>query len=138
MVALGFDFGLSFVGVAVADAQTKAVKPEGSLLAQKGRVAWAQLDPLIARWKPQTLIVGNPLNMDGSCGALDAQVKAFAKKLKKRYHLPVVWVDERLSTCEAKDRTFQSSGYKGLGQQNMHALSACIMLEQWLFVEEQG
>jgi putative holliday junction resolvase len=138
MVVLGLDFGLRHVGVACADTQTFALKPLGSIRAQRGRLllgAWAQLDQWVGHWHPHQWVLGHPLNMDGSTGSLERHVQAFSRKIKRRYGGVVHLEDERLSTCEARQRVFSASGYRGLMQQDLHGQSACIILEQWLHQE---
>jgi len=70
--------------------------------------------------------------LDGKEQPISIHAKKFSKQLIHRYQLPVVWIDERFSTKEAKDRLFSEYGYQGLKKENIDALSAEIILRQWL------
>ena len=65
-VILAFDFGLKHIGVAIGQEITNTAQTFFSLEAKDGEPNWNQLDPLVKEWNPKLLIVGNPLNMDGS------------------------------------------------------------------------
>ena len=60
---------------------------------------------MLKEWEPEELVVGLPLNMDGSESESTARAKKFANRLKGRFGMKVWLVDERLSTREARERT---------------------------------
>ncbi|MBI5447613.1 MAG: Holliday junction resolvase RuvX [Gammaproteobacteria bacterium] len=130
--ALGFDFGLRFVGVAVGQTITGSASPLTTLVAQQGQVHWPDIDKLITTWQPDALVVGIPLNMDGTEQAITQAARSFQQELETRYHLPVFGMDERLSTREAKEKIFAAQGYKGLSRHAINAVSAQLILESWL------
>jgi putative Holliday junction resolvase len=131
-IILGFDFGTKKIGVAVGQTVTKTANPLGLLRANQGEPRWESVQKLIEEWQPVALVVGIPLNMDGTRQRVTAQAEQFAKALKERFQLPVFGVDERLTTVEARDRVFQEQGYKGLQKTAMDAVAAKIILEAWL------
>lgn len=132
MTLLGFDFGLRHIGVAVGQTVTKTAKPLCALKATNGMPPWAQIADIIREWQPQALIVGLPLNMDGTEQSITKITKQFANELTDRFKLPVYFSDERLSTIEAKEQLFAKNGYKGLKKQAIDAVSAQIILESWM------
>lgn len=127
---LGFDFGMKYIGVASGQLITKTATPLTCLQASDGIPDWDELAKLINTWQPEALIVGIPVNMDGTDIIDGAQITACAKKFAKRLHhkykLPVHEVDERLSSWQAK----QQVGNKDFAKIN--ATAAAIILEQWL------
>lgn len=131
-IILGFDFGTKKIGVAVGQTVTKTANPLGLLRANQGEPRWESIQKLIDEWQPIALVVGIPLNMDGSPQRVTHQAENFANQLKIRFKLPVFGVDERLTTVEARDRIFQEQGYKGLQKTAMDAVAAKIILEAWL------
>lgn len=131
-IILGFDFGTSKMGVAVGQTVTKTANPLGLIRAEKGIPRWETIQKLIDEWQPVALVVGVPLNMDGTSQWTTKRAKEFAHELNTRFHLPVFEVDERLTTVEARDRVFQEKGYKGLQKTAMDAVAAKIILEAWL------
>lgn len=124
MRALVFDFGLRRIGVAVAEADLGHAHALGSIGARHGAPHWPPLDALVAQWQPTQLVVGLPLNMDGTRSAMCDRVEAFGAKIGGRYGLPAAYADERLSTFEAIDR--------GASPRDAHALAAAVIAETWL------
>ncbi len=99
---LAFDFGMRHIGVAIGQSVTHSANPLTTLSAREGNPDWDQLGKLIDTWKPQTLLVGLPLNMDDTESEMAERARGFAGKLEQRYSLAVHMVDERLTTFEAK------------------------------------
>jgi putative Holliday junction resolvase len=63
---------------------------------------WARLAALVGERRPTELVLGHPLNMDGSEGPKAAEANAFAARLREEFRLPVHLVDERLTSDEAE------------------------------------
>ena len=93
---LAFDFGLRQIGVAVGNRETGTSQPLTTLRARDGIPDWAQVGTLLAEWQPGQLIVGQPLNMDGSESELSRLASKFGRRLEGRFGLPVQYMDERL------------------------------------------
>lgn len=85
---------------------------------ESNAVRFEIITQLIHEWKPKLLIVGLPLNVDGSEHAMTQLCKKFARRLNGRFNLPVALVDERFSSIEASERLDQS-GIKGRAQKHM-------------------
>jgi putative Holliday junction resolvase len=64
--ALAFDFGLKQIGVAYGQTLTNTAKGLSIIKAQEGIPQWASIGVLLDQWKPSLVLVGLPLNMDGS------------------------------------------------------------------------
>ena len=131
MTYLGFDFGLRRIGVATGQTLTGTASPQTPLNAHEGQPDWAQVAELIAQWQPEALVIGLPLNMDGTDNPITQRARKFAKRLHGRFHLTCHLVDERLSTREARERTGlqgKSDTHAGL----LDSAAACIILEQFL------
>ena len=124
MTALVFDFGLRHIGVAVAERQTRLARPLTTIGARDGVPHWQVLSALVVEWRPATLVVGEPLNMDGTSSEMSALARAFGTRLAKRYALPVEFADERLSSFEAAAR--------GVDAAAIHAAAAQAIAETWL------
>ncbi len=132
---LGFDFRLRSIGVAVGNRLTGTATPRGAVTARDGVPDWAALDRLLAEWRPDALVVGLPLNMDGSESPLSEAARRFSRRLSARYHLRAFMVDERLSTREASGRldggSSAAAGRPRTKAEN-DAAAACLILESWL------
>jgi putative Holliday junction resolvase len=129
---MAFDFGLSRIGVATGNCLLGTTTPLPVLRAKDGIVQWAELEALVAEWRPDLLVVGEPLNMDGSPSDLSARAEKFARRLHGRLGLEVVLVDERLSSFEAKS-TSREQGHRGdFRRQPVDSLAAELILKTWL------
>ncbi|HLB55835.1 MAG TPA: Holliday junction resolvase RuvX [Coxiellaceae bacterium] len=132
-IILGFDFGLKRIGVAVGQTTTRSANPLTILKADRGVPHWDEIKKLITEWGADTLIVGLPLNMDGTEQFITQQAKIFGEELKKHFKLPVIFVDERLTTIAAKDEIHSTR--KGAARfERADSVSAKLILESWLTV----
>jgi putative Holliday junction resolvase len=100
---LGFDYGRKHTGVAVGSRRSGAARPLTVLGAHGSEPDWRGIGRLIEEWRPGALVVGLPLNMDGSENPMTRAARAFGAALQDRYNLPVHMVDERLSSRAATD-----------------------------------
>ena len=125
---LGFDFGMKRIGVAVGQTITATARPLEVLPALNGAPNWTYISQLLEQWKPQALVVGQPLAMDGSSSDITKAAKRFGNRLNGRYHLPVYCMDERLSSMEAE--SMQREGE--VTTQSVDSLAAAIILQSWL------
>ncbi|MGB3725373.1 MAG: Holliday junction resolvase RuvX [Glaciecola sp.] len=132
---MAFDFGMKSIGVALGQDITGTASPLPALKARDGIPNWDTLATLIQQWQPSILLVGLPLNMDGTEQAITANVKRFAGRLQHKYNLPVYQYDERLSTVDAKQKLFELGGYKKLTKDKVDSVSACLIYETWLMRE---
>lgn len=129
---LGFDFGTKSIGVAVGQEITGTASPLDALKARDGIPDWELIDQLLADWQPHIIVVGLPLNMDGSNQHTTFAAKKFANRMHNRSRLPVETCDERLTTTDAKARLFELGGYKKLEKGKVDSVSACLIIESWL------
>lgn len=124
LTLIGFDYGDLRIGVAVGQTLTGTATPLETVAVSNGKPDWARIDAILAEWKPGALVVGDPLNMDGTPQPMTVAANAFAAALAKRYNLPVHRADERLSTWEAKGRLKDT--------RNLDPIAAQAILETWL------
>lgn len=98
MRILGLDLGTRTIGVAVSDEMNLTAQPVRTIRRKGITRDLEEISSLIEEYSAGTIVVGLPVNMDGSMGARSAQVLAFVEKLRERTSLPVKTWDERLST----------------------------------------
>ncbi len=128
---MGFDFGTRSIGVATGQEVTGTASPLTSLKANEGIPDWVQLEKLLKEWQPDQLVVGLPLNMDGTEQEMTVRARKFGQRLHGRFGFQVEFKDERLTTTDAKARLFEQGGYKALGKSRVDAVSAQLILESW-------
>ncbi|WP_438950919.1 Holliday junction resolvase RuvX [Porticoccus sp.] len=131
---LAFDFGTGQIGIAVGQSLTGSANPLTVIKARNGVPDWDQIGRLLAEWQPDQLVVGLPLNMDGSESAFCRRARKFARRLNGRFGLKVTMVDERLSTFEAKEQSkSHSQRHTGSYRQSpVDDLAAVLILNTWL------
>ncbi len=130
---LGFDYGSKQIGVAVGQVITGQARELCVLKAQNGVPDWQKVEALIKEWQPDAIIVGLPLNMDGSSSEMCVRAEKFARRLNGRFNLPVHTHDERLTTYEAKGQRMAQGQHGGSFRDNpVDALAAALLLEGWL------
>lgn len=102
MRILGIDYGRKRIGLAVSD--PLCITAQGLPTLERGDLSGHDMDVLagvIREREVDEIVVGLPLNMDGTCGEIAREALAFAGELRKRFALPVHMMDERLSTVRA-------------------------------------
>lgn len=129
---LGFDFGMKNIGIAVGQELTATANPLTAIRARDGIPDWDQIGQLLKEWQPALLVVGLPLNMDGSEQEMTAAARRFGNRLHGRFGLPVEWQDERLTTYEALDQMGIRSKMDSRQRSDIDRLSAQLILQSWL------
>lgn len=136
-IILGFDFGIKKIGVAIGQTITQSANPLPILRANNGVPNWSLIQQLISEWGVEAIIVGLPLNMDGTEQAITKRARAFGHECEKRFQLPVYFVDERLTTVTAKDD--MHSQLKGAARfEKADSISAKLIVESWLRLNNRG
>lgn len=129
---LGFDYGTKQIGVAVGQVVTGQARELCTLKAQNGVPDWTRVEALVKEWQPDAIVVGLPLNMDGTPSEMSARAEKFARRLNGRFGLPVHTHDERLTTFEAKGERLAQGQRGGYRERPVDALAAALLLEGWL------
>lgn len=132
---LGFDYGEKRIGVACGNSVTESASSLGIVKNDSGTPDWQKLDEWVEQWQPAALIVGDPLTREGEVAEITRQARGFAKRLGKRYQLPVHMIDERFSSMAAAEvirvqRQQKSRGRSKSG--DLDRVSAALLTEQWL------
>lgn len=130
-ILIGFDFGMKRIGVAVGQSITKTARPLDTIQAKNGVPNWNAISKLINKWLPDAIIVGIPLNMDGTPQKLTTLAREFAKSLQEKLNLPVYEMDERLTTKAAREKLFTEGGYKALQDGQVDRVAAQLILQNW-------
>ena len=129
---LAFDFGARWIGVAVGDTEMRLASPLGMFEAASGSRRMAEVETLLREWRPERLVVGLPLAMDGSEHEMTRRARRFARQLEARFRLPVELADERLSSAAAEATLRETGRGARKHKQAAHALAAKIILQSYL------
>ena len=129
---LAIDYGLRNMGVAVGNTLSRTAQPLAIIKARDGVPDWDALTALIEEWQPQRVVIGHPLNMDGSESDIGQRVMKFTRQIEGRYQLIVMLVDERLSSREAKAAALASGHNGDFSARPIDDEAAAIILTTWL------
>lgn len=131
---LSFDYGERYIGVASGHSLTCTANPAGVIGNNSGTPDWTSLDKIVLQWQPVGLVVGIPVQMDGTEQPLSAHARGFMKRLAKRYTLPVYPGDERLTTREASSiirENRQRGNRRKTSKAALDTIAAALILEKW-------
>jgi putative Holliday junction resolvase len=132
---LGFDVGARRIGVAVGSAFGHGARALAVVDVHGHGPDWSALDRLRGEWRPDGLIVGDPMTLEGGDQPARSRAHAFARELHARYKLPVVLVDERSSSIEAAQR-FAADRAEGRKRRRdaeaLDAVAAAVIVERYL------
>ncbi len=132
---LAFDFGEKRIGVAIGtvleEGRPGTARALTTISSEANDARFATIAGIIGEWQPVRLLVGRPLNDDGSSHEMTARCERFANQLRGRYRLPVEYVDERFSSTEA-DANLRGQGLSWQKRkQQLDAEAASIILHSW-------
>ena len=125
MQIVAFDYGTKKIGVAVGQTETYTSSPLQIIYNEHDKTNWNEISILINEWNPDLILVGKPMNMDGTESDIMKRVDNFFKKLEKISNIECEYIDERLTTFEAKEILGESK----LAEVDAHA--AKILIDNW-------
>jgi putative Holliday junction resolvase len=130
MAIAAIDYGKRHLGIAATDPSGIVVYPVGVVLRHSLKRDLATLNARLRELEASRVIVGLPLNMDGTPGPAVRAAEHFAQHLRTATGLEVELYDERLSTFEAEQRlkALAKRGRRG----SVDAVAAVVILESWL------
>ena len=125
MQIVAFDYGTKKIGVAVGQTETYTSSPLQIIYNEHEKTNWSEINILIDEWNPDLILVGKPINMDGTESNIMKRVDNFFKKLEKISNVDCEYIDERLTTFEAKEIL----GEDRVAEVDAHA--AKILIDNW-------
>lgn len=129
---LAFDFGTQKIGVASGQQLTGSTTPLERLRVRNQQINWQAIQQLLDEWRPDLVLVGLPLNMDGTESPMSQRCRRFARQLEGRFHCNTQLIDERLSSRSARERL-------GVNQDpRVDSMAAVIMIETYLHEQSAG
>ena len=133
MVIAGIDFGNRRIGLAVSNPGQLSAYPIETI--ERSHSLAADLATLRARLtalEVRRIVVGLPLNMDGTVGPQARAAQVFARRLEEATGIPVELCDERLSSFEAEERLKGIPVRRNRRKLAIDAVAASVILETWL------
>jgi len=130
---LGIDYGRARVGLAASDPMQIVATPRETLQVGKRKNLLNDIEAVVAELEAETIVVGLPLNMDGSASEMSEEVEKFVGHLRERMpDLEILTWDERLSSAVA-NQAMTEGGLRGKKRkQVVDQLAAQLILQSWL------
>ncbi len=128
---LAFDFGTRRIGVATGESTTCLAHPLTTIEAEANAARFAEIEKLLTEWRPVLLVVGLPQALDGTAHEMTMRCRRFGHQLSGRFRLPVLFVDERLSSVEAEGLLRSRSGSNRNGHRSIDAVAAQVILQSY-------
>lgn len=129
---LGIDFGTRRIGLAVSDPLGLTAQGLPTLTRRNKRQDLNFLRSLARRYEVSLIVLGNPINMNGSEGQQSAKAREFARELEQRLSLQVCLWDERLTSIEAERMLRESGVEPARNVEAVDRLAAVILLQNYL------
>ncbi len=129
---LGLDLGTKTIGMAISDSDWSIASPVRTLMRTKFSADAKTLLRYAADETVAGLVIGLPLNMDGSEGPRAQSTRAFIANLSKLNELPVLFQDERLSTFEAEQAMIAADTSRAKRAKKIDAVAAGVILQSAL------
>ena len=139
---LAFDFGVKRIGVAIGTllgaGRPGPARALTTIDSEANDARFAAIAALIAEWHPVRLLVGRPLNEDGTPHEMTSRCERFANQLRGRFRLPVEDVDERFSSTDA-DASLRQRGLSWQERKaKVDAEAAFVILQSWFDAHANG
>lgn len=131
LTALGFDFGTSWIGVAIGQTTTQTASPLKPLRNTNNRPDWDNIKKLIQQWQPDRLVVGLPLKMNDDSTDVTDKARRFSRQLEGRFQIKTELIDERLTTREAW-QILEQKAHKKVAKPDIDSIAAVLITETWL------
>ncbi len=131
---LAFDFGTKRIGIAVGNTLLRRANPLTTINDEKTDTRFAKIEALLNEWQPSALVVGLPSNDDGTPHELTALCRRFANRLKGRFKLPTILLDERYTSLAASAQ-LNEEGIHGMKQKSLIDQYAAQQILQAYFDE---
>lgn len=132
MRALGIDFGLKRVGLAVSDRTGTLVSPFKTIVRTSRNALFDELQEIIQNESIETVVVGLPLSLDGEDTLTTRQARNFAESLGRRIEQPIHLMDERLTSAEAEEELNAAGLYGKKRKMALDSQAAVIILRSWI------
>jgi putative Holliday junction resolvase len=132
MPIAALDLGRRRIGVAVTDAASMGAHPLGIVERRALKKDLEAIAAMLRDRRVSTIVVGLPLNMDGSEGPAARSARKFAASIADALGVTVEMFDERLTSFEARDRLADMPAMRGARKTGLDALAAVVILEGWM------
>lgn len=129
---LAVDYGVKRIGLALSDTLGITAQEFDTINVLKKDEHFLRIKEIVEKEKVKKILVGMPLNMNGSKGERAREVEKFIEKLKRYVNIPIIMRDERLTSVEAKKIMISLGQKTGKNKEKIDRLAAVLLLETYL------
>lgn len=129
---LGLDLGEKTIGLALSDTSLTIATPTETLARGKFSTDATKIEKMMAELGVGGIVIGHPLNMDGTEGKSSQSARAFARNFAARTGLPIVMTDERLSTAAVTRTLLEADASRKRRSEVVDKMAAAYILQSAL------
>ncbi|OOR87782.1 Holliday junction resolvase RuvX [Moraxella caviae] len=139
-LVLALDFGVKKMGMALGNSLTADARPFDILAMNNGQPDWENLLGIIDTWKIDVVLVGLPLNIDGTDSMISKRAHKFARRLahrlgERKNKAQVFLYDERLSSAQARSVAWER-GWIDDERTPIDDIAACLLIDGYFYAPE--
>lgn len=129
---LGLDIGDKTIGVAVSDLLGLTAQGLTTIKRVSNKLDYEEVNKFINEYSIKTIVVGLPKNMNNTLGPQSEKVMKFAEKLKNKYKVEIIYVDERMTTISAERILIEGSVRREKRKSFIDKIAATYILQNYL------
>lgn len=138
MRVLGLDYGSTTCGIAVSDESETISSPVDTIRYKEKEDLLTKLDEYIEKYKPGKIVLGNPINLDGSISKRSKETFLFKDEITKRYKIEVILEDERLTSVIVNNMLINNGSRRDKRKKVVDKLAASLILGTYLDRSKNG
>lgn len=129
---LGLDVGDKYIGVSISDTTCTIASNLVTIRRTSNDKAYEEIEGILNDYNIGTVVVGMPINMDGSDTVMSKRIRKFARKLTPKFGVEVIFQDERFTSIEAERTLIQSNVRRENRKKYIDQLAASIILQTYI------
>lgn len=129
---LGLDVGDKYIGVSISDTTCTIASNLVTIRRTSNDKAYEEIEGILNDYNIGTVVVGVPINMDGSDTVMSKRIRKFARKLTPKFGVEVIFQDERFTSIEAERTLIQSNVRRKNRKKYIDQLAASIILQTYI------
>ncbi len=135
---LGIDFGKRRIGVAISDPMRIVAQGMETISYHSFDQLWQKIAEIFSSHDIERVIVGSPINLNGSESAMSADIRDFVGQLQERFRVPVEFWDERFTSKTAQETLHQMGKSPSKNRAKVDKIAAVLILQGYLDRESAG
>lgn len=132
MRILGMDYGSVTLGVSISDEGQILASPIETIRYKSSEELFEKIDTYFEKYNIEAIVLGNPINLDGSVSKRSEETFKFKEDLEKRYEISVILEDERLTTVIVNNMLIENNTRRENRKKVVDKLAATVILQGYL------